>query len=237
MPVEDWNLLDGDVIGWHRRDHPRMRRIFAETTELRMHHGACGGGACRGAGDRGAVGTILAAAYAMHPEADDVQTLFDADCRFHVTILDATHNQVMRQMRQIILTMLRVSYEFGVRPENAPVTRQGHILVAEAIARHDREAARENMATMLERNRSLARVQCCARRGRSNQDWSEQENGPRLDIRALLLMELEPDAARRQDRLVARKETECMLEQGPQDVPNRSGYFAVRPGTDKSEGR
>jgi GntR family galactonate operon transcriptional repressor len=35
LPVEDWNLLDGDVVGWHRRNHPRMRRIFAETTELR----------------------------------------------------------------------------------------------------------------------------------------------------------------------------------------------------------
>ena len=34
-PVEDWNLLDGDVIAWHEPDHPRMRRIFAETTELR----------------------------------------------------------------------------------------------------------------------------------------------------------------------------------------------------------
>ena len=34
-PVEDWNLLDPDVIAWHRPNHPRMRRIFAETTELR----------------------------------------------------------------------------------------------------------------------------------------------------------------------------------------------------------
>ena len=67
-----------------------------------------------------------------------MQALFDADCRFHVTILEATQNQVMRQMRQIILTMLRVSYEFGVmRPENDPVTREGHIVVAEAIARRD----------------------------------------------------------------------------------------------------
>jgi hypothetical protein len=23
------------VVGWHRRNHPWMRRIFAETTELR----------------------------------------------------------------------------------------------------------------------------------------------------------------------------------------------------------
>src|SRR5688500_12783359 len=33
--VEEWNLLDGDVVAWHRSDHPRMRRIFAETTEVR----------------------------------------------------------------------------------------------------------------------------------------------------------------------------------------------------------
>ena len=88
-----------------------------------------------------------------------MQALFEADCRFHVTILDATGNQVMRQLRQIIVTMLRVSYDFGVsKPENDPVTRQGHIAVAEAIARRDSDAARENMATMLERNRGLARV-------------------------------------------------------------------------------
>ncbi len=74
----------------------------------------------------------------MQPESDDLQALFDADCRFHVTILEATQNQVMRQMRQIILTMLRVSYEYGVmHPENGPVTREGHIAVAEAIVRRD----------------------------------------------------------------------------------------------------
>ena len=93
----------------------------------------------------------------MQPESDDLQALFDADCRFHVTLLDATQNQVMRQMRQIILTMLRVSYEFGVmQPENDPVTREGHIDVAEAIARRDGAAARDAMARMLRRNQSIA---------------------------------------------------------------------------------
>ena len=106
------------------------------------------------------VRTILDAAYAMYPEANDVQALFEADCRFHVTILNATQNQVMRQLRQLIVMMLRVSYDYGVsRLESDPVTRQGHILVAEAIACRDGGAARENMSTMLEKNRSLARVE------------------------------------------------------------------------------
>ena len=42
------------------------------------------------------------------------------------------------------------------RPENDPVTREGHIVVAEAIARHDAEAARGAMAEMLHRNESIA---------------------------------------------------------------------------------
>jgi DNA-binding FadR family transcriptional regulator len=165
LPVEDWNFLDGDVVGWHRRDHPRMRRIFAETTELRciMEPAAAALAAARASDTQ--VRAILDAAYSIHPERDDVQALFDADCRFHVTILDATHNQVMRQLRQTIVTMLRVSYEFGVsRVENEPVTRQGHILVAEAIACGDAEAARTNMSTMLEKNRGLAKVEYVERR-------------------------------------------------------------------------
>jgi DNA-binding FadR family transcriptional regulator len=159
LPVEDWNLLDGDVIAWHRNDHPRMRRIFSETTELRtiMEPAAAALAAERATPDH--IETILDAAYAMHPEEGDIEALFEADCRFHVTILDATRNQVMRQLRQIIVTMLRVSYDFGVsRPGNDPVTRQGHIAVAEAIARRDGAAARRHMAMMLERNRSLARI-------------------------------------------------------------------------------
>ena len=155
-PVKSWNLLDGDVIAWHDRDHPRMGRIFAETTELRtiVEPAAAALAAQRATDIQRAM--ILGAARALHPEADDRQTLFAADCRFHVTILEATQNQVMRQMRQIILTMLRVSYEFGVRPENAPVTREGHVVVAEAIVRHDPEAARTAMVEMLRRNESIA---------------------------------------------------------------------------------
>lgn len=156
LPVEDWNLLDRDVVAWHRSDHPRMRRIFAETTELRtiMEPAAAALAAARAT--EAQVRIILDAARAIHPEDGDVHALFEADCRFHVTILNATGNQVMQQFRQIIVTMLRVSYEVGVaRPENAPVTRQGHIDVAEAIARRNAGEARDAMARMLARNRSL----------------------------------------------------------------------------------
>jgi GntR family transcriptional regulator, galactonate operon transcriptional repressor len=156
LPAEDWNLLDRDVIDWHRADHPRMRRIFAETTELRSVLEPAAAALAADRGTEGQIGIIRDAAYAMHPEAGDIQALFKADCRFHVTILDATGNHVMRQFRQIIVTMLRVSYEVGVaQPENGPVSRQGHIDVAEAIAARNGEEAARRMARMLARNRSL----------------------------------------------------------------------------------
>lgn len=76
-----------------------------------------------------------------------------------MTILEATHNQVMQQMRQLILTTLRVSYEYGVmRPEHDPVSRAGHLKVAEAIASRDGPAAREAMAGMLSRNARMAQT-------------------------------------------------------------------------------
>ena len=156
-PVDEWNLLDGDVVAWHRSDHPRMRRIFAETTEVRtILEPAAAELAAHRATDAQRI-AILSSAQRMHPEEGDVAALFLADCTFHVTILEATRNQVMRQMRQLILTMLRVSYEFGVmRPANDPVTRAGHVKVAEAIAHHDGPAARDAMAKMLSRNAKIA---------------------------------------------------------------------------------
>lgn len=156
-PVDEWNLLDGDVVAWHQADHPRMRRIFAETTEVRtiLEPAAAELAAHRATEAQRAV--ILDAARTMHPETGDVAALFRADCAFHVTILEATQNQVMHQMRQLILTTLRVSYEYGVmRPAHDPVSRAGHLKVAEAIAGRDGPAARAAMSTMLSRNARMA---------------------------------------------------------------------------------
>lgn len=158
-PVDEWNLLDGDVVAWHRPDHPRMLRIFAETTEVRtiLEPAAAELAAQRATDAQRKI--ILDSARTMHPETGDVAALFHADCAFHVTILEATHNQVMQQMRQLILTTLRVSYEYGVkRHEHDPVSRTGHIKVAEAIANHDGPAAREAMATMLGHNAQMAQT-------------------------------------------------------------------------------
>tara|TARA_R110002124_G_scaffold1797_18_gene11627 strand:- start:20444 stop:21208 length:765 start_codon:yes stop_codon:yes gene_type:complete len=153
-PVDEWSLLDADVVSWHEHGHPRLVVMFAETTELRiiLEPAAAELAACRAT--QAQIDTIMEAALALHPEQDDVQAMFAADCLFHTTVLDATGNGMLRQMRPLIMTMLRVSYEFGVlRRMTDNVSRDGHIRVAQAIQAGNGSVARAEMARMLELNR------------------------------------------------------------------------------------
>ena len=153
-PIEEWNLLDADVVAWHEHGHPRLVTMFAETTELRIILEPAAAELAAERASETQIATILAAALALYPEQDDVQAMFEADCAFHTTILDATHNGMLRQMRPLIMAMLRVSYEFGVLQRMTDnVSRDGHIRVAHAIKARDGAAARQAMARMLELNR------------------------------------------------------------------------------------
>lgn len=157
QPVSEWSLLDGDVVSWHELTHPRIKRMFSETTEMRVivEPAAAALAAERATPEQ--VEKIVSAANAMPMDDGDLQSLFQADCLFHVTILDATRNSVMRQMRRLILTMLRISYEYGVIAiDRSDVNRQGHVDVADAIAARDPQSARSAMAQMLELNREIA---------------------------------------------------------------------------------
>ncbi|RYH06493.1 FadR/GntR family transcriptional regulator [Tropicimonas sp. IMCC6043] len=156
-PIEEWNLLDADVASWHDPTHPRIGRMFAETTELRCIIEPAAAALAAERATLAQTEAISAAANAMHPGKSDVAEMFAADCTFHATILEATGNMMMRQLKPIILTVLRISYEFGVLVKDGePVTREGHIHVADAIGRRDSSAARTEMEHMLQNNRRTA---------------------------------------------------------------------------------
>ncbi len=155
-PEDEWNLLDADIVGWHEPDHPRLARIYAETTELRsiIEPAAAALAAVRAREEQ--IRRIDAAARNLRTGELGLQALFDADLSFHTTILEATGNSLMRRMRSVIAVALRVSFEYGVVTPNNPIlSRSAHIAVARAIAGRDAEAARLAMDRMLARNRSL----------------------------------------------------------------------------------
>ena len=153
-PVEEWNLLDADVVSWHEHGHGRLVVMFAETTELRiiLEPGAAELAAERASEEQ--VDIIVDAARMLESSTGDIQAMFAADCRFHTTILDATGNGMMRQLSPLIATMLRLSYEIGLdqRPAEA-VSRDGHSRVAAAIRQGHGAQGRQEMAKMLQLNR------------------------------------------------------------------------------------
>src|SRR3546814_14883498 len=128
--------------------------MFSETTELRRisepHAAAL---AAERATDE-QIESIVNAAYAMHPQAGAVEDLFSADCTFHATILEATGNLLMRQLRPIIPTMLWISYEYGVLAKSQePVRWDGHIRVADRLMPRDAAAEQREMNTRFARHR------------------------------------------------------------------------------------
>lgn len=156
-PLEEWSLLDADVVSWHDPGHPRIRQMFAETTELRCIIEPAAAALAAERADDDQIARILESAHAMHPGEADIQAMFNADCIFHATVLEATGNMMMRQMQKIILTMLRISYEYGVLVvDGEPVSREGHIHVAEAIYARDTITAEKTMRDMLQLNRRTA---------------------------------------------------------------------------------
>lgn len=156
-PVEEWNLLDADVVSWHEPGNPRVRLMFVETTELRciIEPEAAAISARRATDEQRRI--IREAALALHAGPEELQAMFAADCLFHATVLEATGNMMMRQLRRIILATVKISYMFGVLAvDGEEVTREGHVRVADAIAMGDAPGARLAMAGMLERNRMTA---------------------------------------------------------------------------------
>lgn len=155
-PVAEWNLLDTDVIAWHSPSHPRMTALFAETTELRsiVEPAAAALAAERASPEQ--VALITAAAETLHDPASTFAERLEADCRFHMAVLNATANMAICQLAPLVNKMLRLSYEFGVPGHKDDwIPTRGHIDVANAIAAGNADAARVAMTAMFEHNKGV----------------------------------------------------------------------------------
>jgi DNA-binding FadR family transcriptional regulator len=128
--------------------------MFAETTELRIILEPAAAELAAERATKAQTDVISNAARSLETSGKDIQAMFVADCEFHATILDATGNGMMRQMRPLIMTMLRLSYEIGLdQRRSEDVSQDGHSKVAEAIAARKGRLARDEMAKMLQLNR------------------------------------------------------------------------------------
>lgn len=157
LPFESWNLLDPDVIVWHDPTSPAATRIYAASTQMRL---MVEPEAAKLAAENGTPEQrekILKAAQHINPEPYGMEGMLAADYTFHATILEATGNLILAQLRGLIRALLQFSYSTGaeVVPE-VQVNRQAHIDVAQAISAANPIEARRLMYQMLTENSDTA---------------------------------------------------------------------------------
>lgn len=105
----EWNFFDADVLSWHLSDRDRYARFLHDLTELRLcvEPTAAALAARRATGEERdrlvALTDALEAASALDAVAIDV--------KFHLAILDATHNELMAGFRQPFSVLLNALFE------------------------------------------------------------------------------------------------------------------------------
>lgn len=154
--IEEWNLLDPDVISWHKPDSPMARKIFIDATRFRlMIEPPCAAMAAEMANDLQRE-TIMTAAAQMNDSSVDSHAIA-ADFAFHATILEASGNLMLGQFRGFLHAILQFTY--STKPivlKDTELARQLHMAVAQSINDGDEQLAAENMHTMLSINADFA---------------------------------------------------------------------------------
>ena len=135
------------VLGWMRSEDGLDRALLLALEETReiIEPEAAALAATRATPDD--LARIRAALAAMEADQDDPQAAIAADKRFHLAILDATNNPILRSFRGAIDTILSAMFDFTVDVFAGNLAN--HAAVVEAIAAGEPERAHQAMRQVL----------------------------------------------------------------------------------------
>lgn len=144
----EWSLLDADVLRWQAQNRADDA-FLANLAEVR---GIVEPAAARLAADRRTEADLTtlrrALAVMADPEAS-VDAVVEADLVFHRALLAAAHNELLRQMEQVIATGLRARdllvHGRGPWEDSVPA----HRAVADAVAAGDADGAERAVRDLL----------------------------------------------------------------------------------------
>lgn len=155
-PRREWSLLDRDVLGWIGSAGLDRELLLALDEARRVvEPGAAEIAALRA--DDADRRRIRAAYLAMEAACHEPGPATEADKAFHLAILDATHNPVLRSFRTAVEAILDAVFAATI-PMLAP-NLPNHDAVASAIEAGDPAAARTAMERLLGRTRLLIESQ------------------------------------------------------------------------------
>jgi GntR family galactonate operon transcriptional repressor len=146
-PLHEWTLLDPNVLGWMRSEDGLDHNLLLALEETRaiIEPEAAALAAVRATPDD--LARIRAALIAMEADQNSPQAAIAADKRFHLAILDATNNPILRSFRGAIEAILSAMFDFTVDVFAGNLAN--HAAVLDAIAAGEADRAREAMRQVL----------------------------------------------------------------------------------------
>jgi GntR family galactonate operon transcriptional repressor len=118
-PVADWNMLDPDVLRWHLEPQPSAEFIY-DLFEMRLIFEPIAAALAAERVDDDACAQLRRAAdgIAANPRGSDGQV--EADLNFHMTVLHATHNNLLLSLGGLIRSALAVTFQIGWQRLTSP---------------------------------------------------------------------------------------------------------------------
>jgi DNA-binding FadR family transcriptional regulator len=139
-PTVDWNMLDPDVLHWQIDQNPSEEFINALFEMREIIEPAAATRAAERATDQ-EIAALGAAADGIRNEARGSPEQIRADVEFHMVILEASRNPMLRSVGALIESALSISFSLGWRTVMAEDAVLQHRAVYDAIRMRDAEAA------------------------------------------------------------------------------------------------
>jgi len=155
--VDEWNLLDPDVISWHEPDSPMAQRIFADATQFRLLIEPRAARLAAANANRTQCELLKMSADAIALEKTLSDDRMAADFAFHATILDASGSMMLRQFRGFLNAISKFSYSTGsISMPNSGSDTLVHAEVAKAIMEQQPGLAEELIYQVLDAEANTA---------------------------------------------------------------------------------
>lgn len=149
VPRSAWNLLDPDVLAWHRPD-ALPPDFLSDLVELRRLIEPAAAEYAAQRGDTRRVAEIGAALDTMRASVDEPDRFYAADVEFHLAIFAASGNALIERLSTILGPLLEASFRMQRDVANDPESVVGiHNAVYDAIVDSDGVRARQAMAELL----------------------------------------------------------------------------------------
>jgi len=155
LGVEQWDLLDEDVISWRVRGPDRVAQL-TDLMDLRVAVETAAVRSCCASATSEEVEQLLSACEAMRSagESGDLAAFTEADIEFHARLLSASGNLVFGQFVGPFRAVLHAREDLATLPQHiSPQTIALHIRVAELIAARDTDAAEAAAKALIQTSR------------------------------------------------------------------------------------